>query len=71
MPIAGFIPTLGAFQAAEGMLDPEQDKQCKMYELPQLPDVVVVGSGITGVLAAQELVDAGRNVVMLEAREAY
>jgi len=39
-------------------------------ELPQLADVVVVGSGITGVFAAQELIDAGRNVIMLEAREA-
>ncbi|KAI1273296.1 FAD dependent oxidoreductase [Xylaria sp. FL0933] len=39
-------------------------------ELPLTADVVVIGSGITGTFAAQELVDAGRSVLMLEAREA-
>jgi hypothetical protein len=39
-------------------------------ELPPSTDVVVIGSGITGVFAAQELVDAGRSVLMVEAREA-
>lgn len=39
-------------------------------ELPPTADVVVVGSGITGAFAARELVNAGKNVLMLEAREA-
>ncbi|KAI1744646.1 FAD dependent oxidoreductase [Xylaria scruposa] len=39
-------------------------------ELPLSTDVIVIGSGITGAFAAQELVNAGRSVVMLEAREA-
>lgn len=39
-------------------------------ELPDHADVVVVGSGITGTFAARELVEGGRNVLMLEAREA-
>ncbi|KAI0545620.1 FAD dependent oxidoreductase [Xylaria curta] len=39
-------------------------------ELPPSTDVIVIGSGITGAFAAQELVNAGRSVVMLEAREA-
>ncbi|XWX01908.1 hypothetical protein V2A60_009938 [Cordyceps javanica] len=39
-------------------------------ELPAEADVVVVGSGITGAFAARELVEGGRNVLMLEAREA-
>jgi heterodisulfide reductase subunit A-like polyferredoxin len=39
-------------------------------ELPPSTDVVVIGSGITGVFAAQELVDARRRVLMVEAREA-
>ncbi|KAM3556465.1 hypothetical protein MY1884_005050 [Beauveria asiatica] len=39
-------------------------------KLPEQADVVVVGSGITGAFAARELVDGGRDVVMLEAREA-
>lgn len=38
--------------------------------LPLTADVVVVGSGITGAFAARELVQGGRSVVMLEAREA-
>ena len=39
-------------------------------DLPSTADVVVIGSGITGTFAAQELVVGGRGVVMLEAREA-
>jgi monoamine oxidase len=39
-------------------------------ELPPAADVVVVGSGITGAFAARELVAGGRQVLMLEAREA-
>jgi hypothetical protein len=39
-------------------------------KLPEQADVVVVGSGITGAFAARELVDGGRDVLMLEAREA-
>ncbi|CAM1500801.1 Fc.00g099630.m01.CDS01 [Cosmosporella sp. VM-42] len=39
-------------------------------DLPATADVVVVGSGITGAFAARELVNGGRSVVMLEAREA-
>ncbi|UNI15657.1 hypothetical protein JDV02_002168 [Purpureocillium takamizusanense] len=38
--------------------------------LPPTADVVVIGSGITGTFAARELVAGGREVVMLEAREA-
>ncbi|KAF7546709.1 hypothetical protein G7046_g9223 [Stylonectria norvegica] len=39
-------------------------------QLPATADVVVVGSGITGAFAARELVHGGREVLMLEAREA-
>ncbi|KAF4981600.1 hypothetical protein FZEAL_2612 [Fusarium zealandicum] len=39
-------------------------------ELPAAADVVIVGSGITGAFAARELVDGGKRVVLLEAREA-
>ncbi|KAJ6781755.1 hypothetical protein PWT90_05991 [Aphanocladium album] len=39
-------------------------------KLPSQADVVVVGSGITGTFAAKELVEGGRNVLMLDAREA-
>ncbi|KAL6415341.1 Gamma-glutamylputrescine oxidoreductase [Ilyonectria robusta] len=39
-------------------------------ELPAAADIVVVGSGITGAFAARELVNGGRSVLMLEAREA-
>lgn len=39
-------------------------------KLPGEADVVVVGSGITGAFAAQQLVQGGRSVLMLEAREA-
>lgn len=39
-------------------------------DLQPTADVVIVGSGITGTFAAQELVSGGRGVVMLEAREA-
>ena len=39
-------------------------------DLPVQADVVVIGSGITGTFAARELVRGGREVLMLEAREA-
>ncbi|PHH75832.1 hypothetical protein CDD83_4349 [Cordyceps sp. RAO-2017] len=39
-------------------------------QLPAAVDVAVVGSGITGAFAARTLVGAGRDVLMLEAREA-
>ncbi|XP_044717172.1 FAD dependent oxidoreductase domain-containing protein [Hirsutella rhossiliensis] len=38
--------------------------------VPAEADVVVVGSGITGAFAARRLAEAGRAVLMLEAREA-
>lgn len=38
--------------------------------LPERAEVVIIGSGITGTLAARELVAGGRAVLMLEAREA-
>lgn len=43
---------------------------CTTEDLPSTAEVVVVGSGITGAFAAQELVAGGKGVVMLEAREA-
>lgn len=39
-------------------------------DLPETADVVVIGSGIAGTFAARELVAGGKNVLMLEAREA-
>ncbi|KAK2766081.1 hypothetical protein FQN54_007596 [Arachnomyces sp. PD_36] len=39
-------------------------------DLPETADVVVIGSGIAGSFAARELVDGGKDVLMLEAREA-
>ncbi|KAK8915040.1 hypothetical protein H634G_08343 [Metarhizium anisopliae BRIP 53293] len=39
-------------------------------KLPPAADVIVVGSGITGAFAARELANEGRNVLLLEAREA-
>lgn len=39
-------------------------------DLPSYTDVVVVGSGIAGSFGARELVQGGKNVLMLEAREA-
>ncbi|EQL02963.1 FAD dependent oxidoreductase [Ophiocordyceps sinensis CO18] len=38
--------------------------------LPSTADVVIIGSGITGTFAARQLVEGGRGVVMLDAREA-
>lgn len=39
-------------------------------ELPDVADVIIVGSGITGTFAARELLKGARGVLMLEAREA-
>ncbi|KAI1328711.1 FAD dependent oxidoreductase [Xylariaceae sp. FL0255] len=39
-------------------------------ELPNRTEIIVIGSGITGAFAANELVSGGKDVVMLEAREA-
>ncbi|KAI0162362.1 FAD dependent oxidoreductase [Xylariaceae sp. FL1272] len=39
-------------------------------DLPAEADLVVIGSGIAGAFAARELVAGGRNVLMVEAREA-
>ena len=49
------------------------DKLLKHRTTPDLPNsspVIIIGSGITGAFAARELVQAGREVLMLEAREA-
>lgn len=45
---------------------------CTTPELPAQADVVVIGSGISGSMAARELVleGGGLDVVMIEAREA-
>lgn len=40
------------------------------HHLPREADVIVIGSGISGAFAARELVTSGKDVVMLEAREA-
>lgn len=39
-------------------------------DLPSTADIVIIGSGITGTFAARELVAGGKQVVMLDAREA-
>lgn len=39
-------------------------------QVPAEADAVVVGSGMTGAFAARRLVEGGRAVLMLEAREA-
>lgn len=39
-------------------------------KLPAAAEVVVIGSGISGAFAARELVNGGKSVLMLEAREA-
>lgn len=38
--------------------------------LPPSSPTILIGSGITGAFAARELVQAGKDVLMLEAREA-
>ena len=39
-------------------------------DLPSSSPVIIIGSGITGAFAARELVQAGKDVLILEAREA-
>src|SRR5262249_57089608 len=40
-----------------------------MSDRSDVADVVVVGAGIAGLIAARDLVAAGKNVVVLEARD--
>jgi|GEM_PF-60587 len=54
---------------ARGRGDEEPEPGTRQDELPPVVDVVVIGGGVAGLVAARDLALAGRSVVVLEQRE--
>lgn len=64
-----YIAVFGAWRLpGQGLTLPKSIEGLSPMNLPSDPDVVVVGAGAAGVAATRRLMEAGRSVVVLEAR---
>lgn len=66
---AGALGVGGAIAMLAGPLDRAQAAQPRKPRPGQSVDVVVLGAGMAGIKAAHDLVQAGKSVVVLEARD--
>jgi monoamine oxidase len=64
--LLGGVATAGALAATGGLASA---RSASAAQLPSTVDVVVVGGGISGLVAARRVAAAGRSVVLLEARD--
>ena len=67
--VLGTAGALGALTAAGQLLAEPAQAATRHGSLPKHVDVVVVGGGLSGLVAAQEVHQTGRSVLVLEARD--
>jgi monoamine oxidase len=67
--LLGGLAATGALTAAGGFTSGEAEAATRQGALPGAVDVVVVGGGISGLVAARRLHRAGRSALVLEARD--
>src|SRR5690349_7832548 len=65
---AGALAATGALTAAGAALD-EADAATRRGKLPARVDVVVVGAGLSGLVAARRIRNGGKSVLVVEARD--
>ena len=67
--VLGGAGALGALTAAGQLIGAPAEAATRGGSLPRQVDVVVVGAGLSGLVAARKLRAAGRSVLVVEARD--
>src|SRR6188472_2091064 len=67
--LMGGAAVLGVGALTAGVLDDAAEAATTSGTLPKNVDVVVVGAGISGLVAARQVARSGRSVLVVEARD--